>query len=115
MGDEPATAVSGATRPRLLWKRARLETNLSYVVAGAALAAGILILGDEIGRHIDELEAWIAGLGPWAPAVFVLLYALLGSLFVPDLLFGVVAGASFGFTRGVVVAAAGSLAGAALQ
>jgi uncharacterized membrane protein YdjX (TVP38/TMEM64 family) len=91
------------------------ETVLSYVVAGGALAAGILILGDEVGRHIDNLEAWIAGLGPWALVMFVLLYAVLSSLFVPDILLGIVAGASFGFTRGVAVAAAGTLGGASLQ
>jgi uncharacterized membrane protein YdjX (TVP38/TMEM64 family) len=71
--------------------------------------------GRPCGRHLDHLEAAIAGLGPWALAVFMVLYAVLGSLFVPDLLLGIVAGASFGFTRGVAVAAAGTLGGASLQ
>jgi uncharacterized membrane protein YdjX (TVP38/TMEM64 family) len=108
-------AASGTTRAKTPWARARVETIVSYVVAGGTLVAGILILGDEIGRHIDHLEAWIAGLGPWAPVVFMVLYAVLGSLFVPDVLLSIVAGASLGFTRGVAVAAAGIFGGAALQ
>jgi uncharacterized membrane protein YdjX (TVP38/TMEM64 family) len=111
----PRQAVSGTPRATALWARARVETVLSYAVAGGALVAGILILGDEIGRHIDHLEAWVTGLEPWAPMVFVVLYAVLSSLFVPDVLLGIVAGASFGFARGVTAVAAGSLAGATLQ
>jgi uncharacterized membrane protein YdjX (TVP38/TMEM64 family) len=98
-----------------LWARARIETVLTSVVVGGALAAGILVLGDELGRHLDHLEAAIAGLGSWGLPVFVLLYAMLTSLFVPDLLLGIVAGASFGFTRGLAMAAAGTLGGASLQ
>ncbi len=98
-----------------LWRRARVETALPYAVAAATLAGGVILLGHEIGRHIEGLEEWIAGVGSWGVAVFVVLYALLSSVFVPDILFGIVAGASFGFFLGLGATAAGSLAGAALQ
>jgi uncharacterized membrane protein YdjX (TVP38/TMEM64 family) len=100
---------------KTLWRAARVETILSCVVAGRTLAAAVLFLGDEIGRHIDGFEAWIVGLGPLAPAAFVLLYVVLSSIFVPDILLGIIAGTSFGFTRGLATAMAGSLGGATLQ
>lgn len=97
---------------KTLWRTARVETIVTYIVAGGTLLAGVIFLGDEIGRHINGFEAWIVGLGPWAPAAFVLLYAVLGSIFVPDILLGIVGGASFGFAQGLAVVAAGSVAGA---
>jgi uncharacterized membrane protein YdjX (TVP38/TMEM64 family) len=111
-----AASTPDRTAPtKALWRRARVGTILCYAVAGGTVAAGVILLGDEMGRHLDRFEAWIAGLGPWAPAAFVLLYMMLGSFFVPDVLLGIVAGASFGFARGLAVVAAGSVAGATLQ
>ncbi len=98
-----------------LWSRARVALLAPYLLAGGALLAGVLVLGAEIGRHIQGIDGWIAGLGPWALLAFFLLYAVLSSAFVPDILFGLVAGATFGFPRGLAAVAAGSLAGAALQ
>ena len=45
----------------------------------------------------------------------MLLYAVIGSIFVPDILLGIAAGTSFGFARGLAAVAAGSVAGATLQ
>ena len=98
-----------------LWKRARVETILSYAVPSAILVTAVVFLGDEIGRHVRDFEEWTDGLGPWAMVVFVLLYAVLSSVCVPDTLLGIVAGASFGFTRGLAVVAVSSLIGATLQ
>jgi len=97
------------------WARTRPTILVAYAVAGGVLLAGVAFFGGEIGRHIDGVEAWIAGLGPWAPLVFILLYAVLSSVFVPDLLLGIVAGSAFGFTQGLVAVAVGSLGGATLQ
>jgi len=91
------------------------ETLLSYALACGALVVGVVLLGNEVGRHINALEQWITGLGPGAFAVFVLLYVLLSSVFVPDTLLGIIAGASLGLNWGLAVAASGSIAGAALQ
>ncbi len=104
-----------ASPARALWARTRIETILPYVLAVAVLAGGVIFLGHETARHIDRFEAWIASLGPWAPVVFMLLYAVLSSIFVPDILLGIVAGTSFGFAQGLVAAAAGSFGGATLQ
>lgn len=98
-----------------LWSRARTFLELPYLVVAVLLLVAIVVLGDEIGRHIHVIDAWIRDLGPWGVVVFVLLYAVFSSMFVPDLLFGIMAGATFGFGRGLLAVAAGSLLGAALQ
>jgi len=92
-----------------------LEAALAWVLAGAALAVAILVLGDEIGQHIDALEAWIGSAGPWAVGLFVLVYVVLNSVLVPDTLLGVVAGASLGFGQGLMGVAAGSFLAALVQ
>ena len=97
------------------WESGSIGSIATYVVAGAALIAAIVILGDEIGHHIASFEAWIESQGSWAMVLFVLLYAILSSAFFPETLLGIVAGASFGFTRGLALVACGNLAGMALQ
>jgi uncharacterized membrane protein YdjX (TVP38/TMEM64 family) len=98
-----------------LWREARLETILTYVVFGLVIAGAILILGREFGRHLDRFQAWIDGLGAWAPVVFVGIFVILNSLFVPDILLGILAGASFGLVTGVASAGVGSVLAAILQ
>ena len=100
---------------RALWTVARLETVLSYAVAGAGLLAAAFVLGDEVGRHIDRLETWIDGLGAAAPLVFILADGVLSSLLVPETLLGIVAGASFGFLRGLAAVVIGNFCGTILQ
>jgi uncharacterized membrane protein YdjX (TVP38/TMEM64 family) len=96
-------------------RRASLAVIVPYVVSGLVLAVAVLVLGDELARHLRAIETWMDGLGPWALVVFVLLYTVFSSVFVPDLLFGIVAGVSFGFWRGLLAVAGGALAGAAFQ
>lgn len=102
-------------RTQTLWRIGRIETVLIYVVAAVFLVATVVILGHEAKRHINDFERWIVGLGPWALIVFVLLYALLSSAFVPDTALGIIAGATFGFGQGIAVAVSGSLLGAMFQ
>lgn len=93
----------------------RLALLLPYLIGLILVAAAVWVAGEEIHRHIRDFDGWIASLGPWAIVVFVLLYAVLTSLFVPDLLLGFAAGASFGLSQGILAAAGGSLLGAMLQ
>jgi len=93
----------------LNWKTWRWETIGSYALLAVALAAAILLLGDELEDHVRSFEGWLAGLGPWALVMAVLLYAGLAVVFIPDTLLGLAAGATFGFTRGLIVALLGSL------
>ncbi|MBN2808536.1 MAG: TVP38/TMEM64 family protein [Deltaproteobacteria bacterium] len=98
-----------------LWQSASHQKIFYYIVAGTTLLITVVVLGDEVHRHIRVFEEWIEGMGPWAPVFFVLFYALLNSIFFPDTLLGIVAGVTFGFTEGLAVVTGGSLAGAVLQ
>ena len=95
--------------------RARRRELLPYAIAGVLLLAAIALLGEEAHQHIGSIESWIAGLGTWALIAFVFLYALLCSVFVPDVLLGITAGAAFGFGWGLAAAMAGTITGSALQ
>jgi len=63
-------------------------------------------------RHLGDLEAWLAGLGPWAPAALLAFHAVAVPLFFPVSVIGVTAGALFGFWGAVaLLVAAGLLTG----
>ena len=66
------------------------------------------------GARLDagQLAQWVRALGPWAPVLHVLLFALGTVLFVPGSLFGLAGGALFGPTLGVIVNLAGATLGA---
>lgn len=100
---------------KTLWRAGWAEKIVVLVLAGAAIVAGVVFLGSEVARRISLFEAWIDGLGAWGPAAFVLMYAVLSSLLVPDILLGIVAGTLFGFLEGVAAVVAGSAIGAAVQ
>ncbi len=91
-----------------------LRWVLPWVLVAGALLIVILALGREVGHHVDVIESWIEALGPWAVVGFIVLFVLLTSLFVPDTLLAIVAGALFGPGWGVAaVLVAGILAAAA--
>ena len=106
---------SPITGRRSVWDLARFSTIFLYIVVTGLFAAGVIILGEDILQHIDTVEQWVTDMGPWALPVFVLLYAALCTIFVPDMVLGIIAGTTLGFTRGVIAATLGSLIGAALQ
>jgi uncharacterized membrane protein YdjX (TVP38/TMEM64 family) len=73
---------------------------VALVAAGALLvAAWALDARALLGRALDGIEA----LGPWAPALFVLLYVVATVLFLPGTILTLGAGAAFGVVRGVAV------------
>lgn len=110
-----SVAMASDARHHGLWAASRAQAVLPYVVTGLAIVAAVLILGEDLGHHIRTMEGRIEGLGPAAIFAFALLYAAASSVFVPDTLLGIVAGASFGFTGGLASAATGSVVGAMLQ
>jgi apolipoprotein N-acyltransferase len=97
----PARALMAAS--------ARLRVGLALVVlAGLALAARWLPLSDWAGGFI----AWVDGLGPWAPVVFVLIYALVTVLCIPTWGLSIGGGALFGVALGIPVVLISAAAGA---
>ncbi len=62
----------------------------------------------------DAVRAWLAGLGPAAPLLFILLYAAATLLFLPGILLTLAGGALFGPVWGTVLNLTGATLGATL-
>jgi uncharacterized membrane protein YdjX (TVP38/TMEM64 family) len=77
------------------------------VFAVVVLIALAVWLGPHIGDDIVAMEGWIAAQGAWGPVVFVGLFVVLTSIFVPDTLLAAAAGALFGIAIGTTVTVAG--------
>jgi uncharacterized membrane protein YdjX (TVP38/TMEM64 family) len=61
------------------------------------------------------VEAWVAGLGVWAPIGFVLLYGVATIALIPGGVFDLAGGALFGPVYGSLIDLAGATLGAALS
>ena len=66
-------------------------------------------LGRYFGHHLPALENWIASHDASEMLVFVGAVIVFTSIFVPDTLFAVIAGALFGMVWGTLVAVIASL------
>ena len=88
------------------WK----PTLLFSIIATLIIAAKILKLGDQL----NALEAWIHSLGPWGPAVYILIYIVAVVAALPATLFTFLAGILFGTLQGVIVVNIGATVGACL-
>jgi uncharacterized membrane protein YdjX (TVP38/TMEM64 family) len=91
---------------RSLWLRLAL---LALLACGIALA---LVYREHFSP--ERLEAWVGTLGLWAPVVYVVVYLLAPSLFVPGAALTLAGGALFGPVWGVLYVLVGSVGGASL-
>jgi len=82
---------------------------------GVALIVAIIVLGREIEHHVNAIESWITGLGPWGVIAFIGVFILTTSFLVPDTVLCIIAGALFGLYWGAAAVLAGSLLAAAMQ
>src|SRR6266536_551158 len=87
---------SGAGR-----ERSRLRP-IQVVLALAALLALVLV-GRRAAALGPEFAAWVNGLGPWGPVVFIAGYVVATVAFVPGSLLTLAAGAVFGIPKGVAL------------
>ena len=72
-----------------------------------------LTVGREAARVLPAATAWVRDAGPWAPIVFVALYAIACIAFIPASLLTLAAGAIFGLWTGIGLVVAGATLGAA--
>ncbi|MBK7012400.1 MAG: VTT domain-containing protein [Xanthomonadales bacterium] len=110
--DEPATPQAERRR-QLLGGELRAIVPLALAVLLVVVA--VIVLGREAERHLQTIEATIAGLGMWGRVAFVGLLVVGTSMLVPESLFGLVAGALFGLGWGIGLLLVGNLIAAALQ
>lgn len=90
--------------------RSRLRP-IQVVLALAALLALVLV-GRRAAGLVPEFAAWVNGLGPWGPVVFIAGYVVATVAFVPGSLLTLAAGAVFGITKGVALVFVGASLGA---
>ncbi len=83
------------------------------VLFAASAAAGVWAFQGKISAQ--TVEAWVAGLGVWAPIGFVLLYGIATVALVPGGVFDLAGGALFGPVYGSLIDLAGATLGAALS
>lgn len=63
--------------------RAAWGTTALYVVAGISLTLAVVTLGSEISQHMAAIESWIEGLGSWGVMIYVGIFVLAASFFLP--------------------------------
>ncbi len=89
-------------------------TGKSWVplLALSAFTAALVVAGRLAGFDADWMNAELQRAGVWAPAVFVLCYAVGTSLLLPATPLNLLAGAAFGPVAGTLLTGAGALIGA---
>lgn len=90
----------------------RLVPRVALALLIGALAAAAALNRERFSPAI--LDAWIGGLGGWAPIGYVAVYALATIAFVPGTIFGLAGGALFGPVWGSVWNLLGATCGATL-
>ena len=82
------------------------------LAAGLALAVVVVGRGLETRALLESALAWITGLGPWGPAIFVLLYVAATVLLLPAVALTLGAGALFGVVWAFVIVTLSATLGA---
>jgi uncharacterized membrane protein YdjX (TVP38/TMEM64 family) len=85
------------------------------VLGGVVLVGALLLGAPHLAGLLGQVEAWLAGLGVWAGVLYVAVFVVLTSVFVPGVALTFMAGGLFGLAEGTALVAIGALLGAALQ
>jgi uncharacterized membrane protein YdjX (TVP38/TMEM64 family) len=101
MGAQRHNGGSGSGRRR--WIKGAL--------VGLFVVVGLILLGRAAGQHVVGFVEWVDGLGPLAPLLFILGYAVATVAFIPGSVLTLAAGAVFGIVQGVVYVFVGALLG----
>lgn len=90
-------------------------TQRLWRVAFVVLAlVALVVAGRSLGGRLQEIAAWIDGLGAAGPLAFVAVYALATVAFVPGSILTLTAGAIFGLGRGTLYTMIAATCGASL-
>ncbi|MGE4443144.1 MAG: TVP38/TMEM64 family protein [Desulfomicrobium sp.] len=90
-------------------RRSIVKTMLVLAIAAALVAA---IGFFDVRQLFRDALAWISGLGPLGPIIFIALYILACVFLLPGAILTLGAGAIFGFTQGAIAASVGATLGA---
>ena len=85
-----------------------------FIVVLAGITALIKLTDIDHYLEREQLRSWIEGFGIWGPLVYILLYSLSPSLFLPGMPVTVAGGVIFGPIYGTIFAITGATIGASL-
>ncbi|MDG2332879.1 MAG: TVP38/TMEM64 family protein [Myxococcota bacterium] len=105
--ESPPPSESG---PRAASQIAALRKPALALVAVAAL----VVLARGAGDRLPEAVAWVEGLGPLGPAVFIVLYVFATVFFIPGSILTLAGGALFGLAGGLVYVFIAAFTGSSL-
>jgi len=97
-------------RERVRWKTVALR-----LLFGLCVLVAVVWFGRHAAHEIKSMETWIAGQGVWGWVVFVGIAIVFTSMFVPQTLIAVAAGAVFGIFLGTVLVVVGAILTAAIN
>jgi len=66
----------GQERVRRFLARAYSRSAIPYLTIGVMLVIIIVVVGREFAHHINAIDSWIAGLGPWSVLAFIGLFVI---------------------------------------
>jgi len=84
------------------------------LVVGLIAVAIALVALNRDKLSPDSLDAWLSGVGFWAPVIYIGLYALGTVVFAPGSLFALAGGAIFGPVLGTILNLLGATIGASI-
>ncbi len=94
----------------------RISTWVTRASVLLALAGVVLVIrAAPVDLLLQALKSWIAGLGPWGPVLFALIYAVWAVAFLPGSALTLAGGAIFGLGVGFAAVICGATLGAALS
>jgi uncharacterized membrane protein YdjX (TVP38/TMEM64 family) len=91
---------------------ASARRRLIRLALAGALVLVLVLVGRRAAALVPGFAAWVNGLGPWGPIVFIAGYALACVAFIPASLLTLAAGAIFGLVKGVAIVFVGASLGA---
>lgn len=86
-------------------------TTVRLVLLVALALGALILLGRLAGGYVADFVRWVDELGPLAPVLFVVGYAVATVAFVPGSVLTLAAGAVFGIVQGVAYVFVGALLG----
>jgi uncharacterized membrane protein YdjX (TVP38/TMEM64 family) len=89
-----------------------LSLGIAVVAAGVVSAWRLGLFDFFSVDNLERLNSWFGGLGPWAPAVFILLWIAAAVFFLPGLPLTIAGGLVFGAAWGAVWTTIGANLGA---
>ncbi|MDE0885041.1 MAG: TVP38/TMEM64 family protein [Myxococcota bacterium] len=81
---------------------------------GLAAVAALFVLARSAGDPLLEAVAWVEGLGPLGPVVFIVLYVFATVFFIPGSILTLAGGALFGLAGGLVYVFIAAFTGSSL-